>query len=107
LRAVAALLLAAALVGCGADADERFAQRGNAICREAKEKGLGVEGMNRLRALEPPAHLRAERDRFFADLTALARLAPVDGTADRAKAAELMNRLPDEARAVGWSDCAG
>jgi hypothetical protein len=108
LRVAAVPLLAAALVGCGTGADERFAERGNAICRDAKQQGTPAgEALRRLKALQPPAHLRAARDRFFADLTALARLAPVTGAADRAKAADLMTRLPDEARALGWTDCAG
>jgi hypothetical protein len=107
LRFAAALLVAAVLVGCGADAEKRFADRGNAICREAKQQARGDKGLRRLKALEPPAHLRAERDRFFADLAALARLAPVDTAAERAQAAELANRLPAEARALGWTDCAG
>ncbi|MDX6411030.1 MAG: hypothetical protein QOE91_546 [Gaiellaceae bacterium] len=107
MRLAAALVFAALLVGCGSDAKQTFVDRGNAICREAKRKGLGNDGLARLKALEPPAGLRDERDRFFADLSALARLTPVKSSADRAKAVAIINRLPDEARALGWTDCAG
>jgi hypothetical protein len=107
LRLAAALVGAAFLVGCGSDAKHRYAERGNAICREAKGKGPENDGLSRLKALEPPADLRTERDRFFADVTALARLTPVKNSAERAKAVAIVNRLPEEARALGWTDCAG
>ena len=99
-------LVVVALAGCGADAAKRFAERGNAICRETRQKTQGSEGLVRLKALEPPAQLRAARDRFFADLAALAHLAPITTPAKRARAADLANRLPVEARALGWTDCA-
>ena len=107
MRLAAALVFAALLVGCGPDAKRTFAERGNAICREAKRKGPGNDGLPRLKALEPPAGLRTARDRFFADLTALAQLTPVKSSAERAKALAIINRLPGEARALGWTDCAG
>ena len=122
MRAAAALVLSAALLaGCGSDGDKRFADRGNAICRETKRKSvalapqtpnyraklsaIGRDGHRRLKALEPPPHLRATRDRFFADLAELQRLAVRQG--NRAKAVDIVNRLPVEARALGWGDCAG
>jgi hypothetical protein len=125
LRIAAALVLVAVLAGCGGKAatpEERFAASGNAICREtaktsqdlqrakapgyrAKLNAAGREGQRRLRALEPPASLRKRRDRFFADLRQLEIVSSNPG--ERPKAVALMNRLPDEARALGWDDCAG
>ena len=104
MRAAFALVLVAVVAGCGSE--PTFAERGNAICRETKAKGLGTEGLRRLEALEPPARLRRERDRFFTDVRALARLAPIDNAAKREKARVLIDRLPDEARALGWTECA-
>ena len=105
MRVGLAFVLVAAVAGCGSE--PTFAERGNAICRETKTEGLGTEGLRRLEALEPPASLRRERDRFFADVRALAGLAPIDTAAKRAKARALIDRLPDEARALGWTECAG
>ena len=125
MRLAAAGLLAAVLAGCGGrspTAAERFASSGNAICRDtakkslelrqqqptgyrAKLSALGREGQRRLKAVEPPAELRAQRIRFFADLKELGRVANSPG--ERPRAVDLMNRLPVEARALGWTDCAG
>jgi hypothetical protein len=124
-RAAAALVLVAVLAGCGGKArtpEERFAASGNAICRETAKtsqdlqrkkapgyratlEAAGRDGQRRLRALAPPAGLRKERDRFFADLRQLELVSNNPG--ERPKAVALMNRLPGEARALGWTDCAG
>jgi hypothetical protein len=125
LRAAAAFILVAVVAGCGGGGstpEERFAASGNAICQEtaktsrhlqrdkppgyrAKLNAAGREGQRRLRALVPPPGLRKQRDRFFADLRELELIGANPG--ERPKAAALMSRLPDEARALGWTDCAG
>jgi hypothetical protein len=105
LRRAAAVAVVALLAGCGSS--PTFAERGNAICREAKQPGVGAAGYARLEALDPPPELRAERNRFFRDVAALAALAPIATPAKRDKASVLIDRLPDEARALGWTDCAG
>jgi hypothetical protein len=126
LRLVAAAFLVAALAGCGGGGGgtpaERFAASGNAICNETAEKSgelqrekppgyraklnaVGREGQRRLKALVPPPELRARRDQFFADLRELERIGANPG--ERPRAVALTNRLPVEARALGWTDCAG
>jgi hypothetical protein len=108
LRLAFALVLVALVAGCGDDASKRFAERGNAICREARGKQAPAAGAYaRLKALDPPAGRQAERDRFFADLAAMAKLVPATTSTDRSKAVAIANRLPDEARALGWTDCVG
>jgi hypothetical protein len=125
LRLAPALFLAAVvLAGCGGPtrtAAERFADSGNKICRDTKKKSLdlqaqqpkgwraklsavGREGQAGLKALVPPPELQAARDTFFADLAELERVGANLG--ERPKAIALSNRLPVEARALGWTDCA-
>jgi hypothetical protein len=120
------VFLLAALAGCGGGDDrtpaKRFADSGNAICTETAETSLqlereklpgyraklnavGRDGQRRLRELEPPPELRAQRDQFFADLRELERIGANPG--ERPRAVVLTNRLPVEARALGWTDCAG
>ncbi len=103
MRLAAALAVVALLAGCGSG--PTFAERGNAICRDARQGG-GGRAYGRLEALDPPAGLKAARDRFFGDVAALAALAPIDSTAKREQARVLIDRLPGEARALGWTDCA-
>ena len=126
MRLVAAVLLLAALAGCGGGDDrtpaERFADSGNAICVEtaetsaqlqrdkpagyrAKLNAVGRDGQRRLRELVAPPELREARDRFFADLRELEIIGANPG--ERPKTLALMNRLPVEARALGWTACAG
>jgi hypothetical protein len=127
LRLVAAVLLMAALAGCGGGGGggtpaERFAADGNAICKEtaetsrelqrdkppgyrAKLNAVGRDGQRRLKALVPPPELLARRNRFFADLSELERIGANPG--ERPRTVALTNRLPVEARALGWTDCAG
>lgn len=125
MRLAFALVLVAVLAGCGGSgptAAERFASSGNAICRDTAKKSLqlqqqqpagyrakltaaGKDGQRRLKALDPPAELRVQRNQFFADLAELERVASNPG--ERPRAVDLTNRLPVEARALGWTDCAG
>ena len=123
---VVVVVVGVALVaGCGGGGKtpaERFAERGNEICREttetsrklqqekkpgyrAKLNRAGSAGQRRLRELEPPPELRTARDSFFADLRELERIGSNPG--ERPKAFALANRLPAEAEALGWTDCAG
>jgi hypothetical protein len=125
LRFAFALVLVAVVAGCGGPTRtpaQKFADSGNAICRDTKKKSLdlqnqqptgykakltavGREGQRQLKALIPPPDLLAAQNQFFADLAALEQVANNPG--ERPKAVALSNRLPTEAHALGWTDCAG
>jgi hypothetical protein len=125
LRLALPLLVAVAVLsGCGGGKAQtpaqKFADAGNAICQDTRQKSLdlqtnqptgyrakltavGREGQRQLKALVPPPELRATRNRFFADLAELERVANNPG--ERPAAVALSNRLPAEARMLGWTVC--